>query len=108
MYHGFGYLVYKTEDLLRLFYRRGRGVQAGKPVVIKDTNERLTQPGKICLVYINPKDIKAYGVYISYLQQKGMLLDDLEELELEELQGINGLKALRVGVNVDFEEEGEL
>ena len=77
-------------------------------VLIKDTNERLTQPGKICLVYINPKDIKAYGVYISYLQQKGMLLDDLEELELEELQGINGLKALRVGVNVDFEEEGEL
>jgi hypothetical protein len=33
------------------------------------------------------------------LQLQGYLLDDLEYLELEELQGVSGLKALRVGVN---------
>jgi len=41
--------------------------------------------------------------YIRYLQEKNTLLDDLEFLDLEELQGVNGLKALRIGVNVDSE-----
>ena len=35
------------------------------------------------------------------MQEKNLLLKDLEELELEALQGVNGLKALRVGVRVE-------
>lgn len=69
-------------------------------VTIKDTGERLTQPGKIALVYFGWKEIKEYSGYIQYLQKNNILLDDLEELELEELQGVNGLRALRVGVNL--------
>ena len=74
-------------------------------VNIKDSNERLTQPGKIAMVYFSPKDVSEYYGYISYLQKEGLLLDDLEELELEELQGVNGLKALRIGVNVNEPEK---
>lgn len=70
-------------------------------ITIKGTNERLTQPGKIALVYMNSKDIEEYKSYILFLQKKGVLLDDLEELELEELNDVRGLKGLRVGVNYD-------
>lgn len=67
-------------------------------VLIKDTEERLTQPDKIALVYLNQQDANEYIGYIEYLQEKNILSDDLEELELEELQGVNGLKAIRVGI----------
>lgn len=70
-------------------------------VHIKDTDERLTQPEKIALVYFQPRDIEEYLGYIRYLQQQHVLNDDLEFLELEELQGVAGLKALRIGVNMD-------
>ncbi|MCE7039365.1 GAF domain-containing protein [Dyadobacter sp. CY312] len=72
-------------------------------VHVRDTGERLTQPGKIALVYFNNKSAEEYVDYIRYLQEKNTLLDDLEFLDLEELQGVNGLKALRIGVNVDSE-----
>jgi hypothetical protein len=66
---------------------------------IKDTRERLTQPGKIAVVYYrNDFVAERYKHYIQMLQQEGLLKNDLEELELEELQGIHGLVALRVGV----------
>ena len=70
-------------------------------VLIRNTNERLTQPGKISLVYFNKTDADEYVKYIYYLQEQNILNDDLEQLELEELQGVSGLKALRVGVNLD-------
>ncbi len=68
-------------------------------VLVDGTSERLTQPGKIALVYFNSYEANEYREYIKYLQEQGFLLDDLETLELEELQGVSGLKALRVGVN---------
>ena len=42
---------------------------------------------------------KCYLKYIKYLQSKNYLLDEMEQLDLEDLQGITGLKALRVTVN---------
>jgi hypothetical protein len=72
-------------------------------VSIKNSRERLTQPGKIALIYFNQKDADEYISYIHHLQDKKILHDDLEYLDLEELQGVSGLKALRVGV--DFGEE---
>lgn len=75
-------------------------------VNIRNSRERLTQPGKISLIYFNQKDADEYISYIHHLQETGILNDDLEYLELEELQGVNGLKALRVGVNVK-EETGQ-
>ncbi|MFC4142736.1 GAF domain-containing protein [Pedobacter mendelii] len=67
-------------------------------VLIKDTSERLTQPDKIAMVYFNADEANEYIEYIKYLQDQGLLNDDLEQLDLEELQGVSGLKALRVGV----------
>jgi hypothetical protein len=67
-------------------------------VHIRDTEERLTQPDKIVLIYFDKGDMHDYLPFINYLQKKGVLHHDLEELELEDLQGLTGLKALRVGV----------
>lgn len=68
---------------------------------IKDTTERLTQPHKIAIVYFNSWEAKEYLGYIKTLQDLGLLNDDLEYLEIEELQGVEGLKALRVGVKLN-------
>jgi hypothetical protein len=72
-------------------------------VHVADTNERLTQPGKIALVYFNRRDADEYISHIQYLQEQGILLNDLEFLDLEELQGVAGLKALRVGINMEYD-----
>jgi hypothetical protein len=64
---------------------------------IKDTNERLTVPGKIAIVYSQDNDAKEYLKYIKYLQSK-KLLGNVEKLEIEDLQGVSGLKAIRVEV----------
>ena len=70
-------------------------------VNIRGSLERLTQTGKIAIVYFNERDAAEYIGYIQQLQEDKILLDDLEHLELEELQGVTGLKALRVGVNLN-------
>ncbi len=72
-------------------------------VHIKDTNERLTQPGKIAMVYSNPKEAQEYQEYILFLQSKNILNPGIENIDLEELQGVSGLKALRVTINLDKE-----
>ena len=66
--------------------------------LIKDTNERLTQPGKIAIVYSQEEDANEYFTYIDYMQAKGYLKETVEVLEIEELQGVSGLKAIRVEV----------
>ncbi len=66
---------------------------------IKGTTERLTIPGKIAIVYSQDKDAFEYIKYIKYLQSKNYLLSEIEKLDLEDLQGVTGLKALRVAVN---------
>ena len=70
-------------------------------VHIKDSAERLTQPGKIAIVYSNQKDVTEYEEYIRFLQKKNSLKQGMEMLELEELQGVKGLKAIRVEINMD-------
>jgi hypothetical protein len=64
------------------------------------TGERLTQPGAIALVYAQSREAVEYYEYIDYLQDRGLLEDEVEELELEELQGVKGLLALRVQVKL--------
>ncbi|MEP2025303.1 MAG: GAF domain-containing protein [Reichenbachiella sp.] len=67
--------------------------------LVKDTQERITQPGKIAIIYSQEKDAEEYLKYIDYLKNKDLLKGKVEQLELEELQGVSGLKALRVAVN---------
>jgi hypothetical protein len=66
--------------------------------LIKGSNERLTQPGKIAIVYSQPREAQEYRDYIEYLQAAGELTEGVEALVLEDLQGAQGLQALRVTV----------
>jgi hypothetical protein len=68
--------------------------------IVKGTEERLTQPRKIAIVYSQAREAAEYREYIDYLQSSGYLTEEVEELELEDLQGIHGLRALRVTVNL--------
>ncbi|UXP33457.1 hypothetical protein N6H18_05760 [Reichenbachiella agarivorans] len=68
---------------------------------VKNSNERITQPGKISIIYAQEKDVQEYSKYISYMMRKGLLIGEIEYLDLEELQGVSGLKALRVAVNYE-------
>jgi hypothetical protein len=70
-------------------------------VHILHTNERLTQPGKIAIVYTQVKEATEYMEFIEFLQNHKLLKPGVESLELEELQGVVGLKALRVEVELD-------
>jgi len=62
--------------------------------------ERLTQPGKIAIVYSHNKEAEEYRRYIRFLQHQGYLQEPVEDLELEVLQGLQGLRALRVTVDM--------
>ncbi|WP_397363731.1 GAF domain-containing protein [Olleya sp. R77988] len=65
---------------------------------IKGTNERITAKGKITIVFSQKEDEIEYLKYINFLQSKHKLGDNVEILELENLQGVTGLKALRVNI----------
>jgi len=60
--------------------------------------ERLTQEGKVAIVYASEKDKEEYMHYLAYLKRKGLIEKEIEHLELDKLQGVQGLKALRVKV----------
>lgn len=65
---------------------------------IKGTEERITQAGKISIIYSQKEDEKEYLKYIKFLQMKKHLDTEIEILDLEDLQGVTGLKAIRVKV----------
>nr|WP_299341381.1 GAF domain-containing protein [Allomuricauda sp.] len=65
---------------------------------IKGTNERLTQKGKLAIVYSQRKDEKEYLRYIKFLKAKGYFTNNIEVVELEGLQGVTGLKAIRAEI----------
>jgi len=65
---------------------------------IKGTKERVTQKGKISIVYSQKQDEIEYLRYVKFLQSKKYLDDDLEIVELQDLQAVTGLKAIRVSV----------
>jgi hypothetical protein len=69
--------------------------------LVAGTDERVTQPGKIAIVYSQPAEAQEYRSYIEYLENLGYLTGDVEECALGELQGVQGLQALRVTVDLD-------
>jgi hypothetical protein len=69
--------------------------------MVKGRDERLTQPGKIAIVYSRPNEYQEMNNHISFLQGQDYLNDDLESLELDDLPGVQGLRALRVGVKLE-------
>ena len=65
---------------------------------IKGTQERITQKGKITIVYSQHQEEMEYRKYIQLLQFKNILGTEIENFDVEDLQGVTGLKALRVAV----------
>ena len=73
---------------------------------IKGTQERITQKGKITIVYSQNQEEIEYRRYIKLLQHKNKL-GAVETFEVEDLQGVTGLKALRVEILYNKEENPE-
>ena len=65
---------------------------------IKGTKKRITEKGKITIVYSQKEDEIEYLRYIKFLQSKKYLDNDVEIVELEDLQAVTGLKAIKVSV----------
>jgi hypothetical protein len=63
-------------------------------------NERLTLAGHIAIAYLDDKDKTEYQQYLNYLVQEGYIEPKIEELTLEKVQGVEGIRALRVKVKM--------
>jgi len=72
---------------------------------IKGSNERLTQKGKLAIVYSQKKDEKEYMRYVKFLKSKGYFTNNIEIVELEGLQGVTGLKAIRAEILYKIDEK---
>lgn len=69
---------------------------------IKGTSERLAQPGKIAIVYSQDREAQEYANYLEYLQYINYIGPNIEWLDLNDMQGVTGLRALRVELNFDW------
>jgi hypothetical protein len=69
--------------------------------MVKGRVERLTQPGKIAVIYTQPQEGREIRRYIDFLRSQGFLKGDTEPLDVEELPGVQGLKALRVEIDLN-------
>jgi len=68
--------------------------------LVHGTHERVTQPRKLAIIYSQPAEANEYRGYLEYLGARGYVTGEVEDLALEELQGVKGLRALRVAIDV--------
>ena len=66
--------------------------------LVRGTEERLTLANHIAIVYSHHSDADNYREMLKYLHGSGQVAGDVEEVELEPMQGVDGLSALRVRV----------
>ncbi|MDW5289904.1 hypothetical protein [Formosa sp. PL04] len=67
--------------------------------LIKGTTERITQPHKLCVVFSTNVIEREYLSYFEFLQSKNYIGGNIEIVEVEELQGASGIKAIRADIN---------
>jgi len=67
---------------------------------IRNGAQRLTLADHISIVYLQDKDREEYLGYLSYLRQAGYVDGKVEDLVLDPLQSVNGLRALRFKVQL--------
>lgn len=65
---------------------------------IKGRNERITAQGKITIVYSGKPEEDEYLKYVRYLQHKNVIASEVEQFEVQDLQGVSGLNAIRVAI----------
>ncbi|MCJ8501679.1 GAF domain-containing protein [Desulfatitalea alkaliphila] len=63
--------------------------------------ERLTQPEHIAVVYSRLQELRDLRKHIQFLQAKGHLSNEMENFTLDDLPGVQGLRALRVKICMD-------
>jgi hypothetical protein len=66
---------------------------------VKGTEERITQPDQIAVVYSTEDEGAEYRRYAEYLSEQGHIEAEFETLEVEELPGAAGLRMLRLKVS---------
>lgn len=71
-------------------------------VLIRRSKERLVQPDMVAVVTQGLNDFYLLKEDMLLLAEQGLFMQGIEELELEELQGVSGLKALRARICTDF------
>jgi len=69
---------------------------------IKRTKERLTQTKKIAIVYLSDEILEDLNLSIQAIYDMGIIESTVEHLKLEDVQGIVGLKAIRLTVNLNY------
>jgi len=77
--------------------RLGKAAVAG-------SGERLTQPDHVAMVYSQREEGLELRRHLDYLRGEGLVTGEAERLELEEMPGVQGLRALRVRVDMDSPE----
>jgi hypothetical protein len=67
------------------------------------TQERITQPGMLTIVYSLDSEWEEYEQYLRYLQREGWIEAGIETGSVEPLQGVTGLRFARVRVAAERE-----
>ncbi|HSM04124.1 MAG TPA: hypothetical protein VK858_05865 [Longimicrobiales bacterium] len=65
---------------------------------IRATGERLTQPGTLAVVYARSHEAAEYRHYLEFLIDRGFFEGAIEHHDLEDMQGVLGLRAFRVAI----------
>lgn len=69
---------------------------------VKRTKERLTQVNKIAIVYLSDEVLEDLNLSIQAIYDMGIIEHTIEHLKLEDVQGIAGLKAIRLTINLNY------
>ena len=71
--------------------------------VLAKNGERLTQPGLLAVVYTHVDEALEMKRHLEFMHRQGLVKPGVEDLELEDLPGVHGLKALRVEIDLSSE-----
>jgi hypothetical protein len=63
-----------------------------------ETDDRITQPGMLTIVYSTNDEWQEYQQYLRYLQREGIVGESVAQGTVEPLQGVSGLKFARIEV----------
>lgn len=70
---------------------------------VKGSAERIVQPGHIAIIYSQESERAEYEKYLEYLVAIGYIENNIEQFDIENMQGIYGLCALRMKVKTGDE-----
>lgn len=68
---------------------------------LKGSQERLTQPGKIAIVYSLPEEETEILRHLEFFHAQQVLTGETETIVIDDLPGVQGLKAIRAAVDLN-------